>query len=205
MARRTFGAASNSLGIQEAGRCVRTHDGVRGAHRVAQRRPAGGLSGRARQSSRATHSRPSTAPRRQPVALVAPKWPFLGRARWLEGCDGSSHTPQFIAVGTPPDEDGSAGLQYVLAAARNIARLMTDYKVVIDKSIVPVGTGAAPSSPNTPPTPCVAAHPPGPAEAARSARLPHARAGGLSKDSGLMQQAKTISARPTVCYFALCL
>ncbi|MCL2523716.1 MAG: UDP-glucose/GDP-mannose dehydrogenase family protein [Betaproteobacteria bacterium] len=49
---------------------------------------------------------------------------------------------QFIAVGTPPDEDGSADLQYVLAAARNIGRLMTDYKVVVDKSTVPVGTGA---------------------------------------------------------------
>ena len=50
-------------------------------------------------------------------------------------------TLQFIAVGTPPDEDGSADLQYVLAAARNIGQLMTDYKVVIDKSTVPVGTG----------------------------------------------------------------
>jgi UDPglucose 6-dehydrogenase len=49
-------------------------------------------------------------------------------------------TLQFIAVGTPPDEDGSADLQYVLAAARNIGRLMTDYKLVIDKSTVPVGT-----------------------------------------------------------------
>ena len=49
-------------------------------------------------------------------------------------------TIQFIAVGTPPDEDGSADLQYVLAAARNIGRLMTDYKVVVDKSTVPVGT-----------------------------------------------------------------
>ncbi len=49
-------------------------------------------------------------------------------------------TLQFIAVGTPPDEDGSADLQYVLAAARNIGRLMTDYKVVVDKSTVPVGT-----------------------------------------------------------------
>lgn len=49
-------------------------------------------------------------------------------------------TVQFIAVGTPPDEDGSADLQYVLAAARNIGRYMTDYKVVIDKSTVPVGT-----------------------------------------------------------------
>jgi UDPglucose 6-dehydrogenase len=49
-------------------------------------------------------------------------------------------TLQFIAVGTPPDEDGSADLQYVLAAARNIGRQMTEYKLVIDKSTVPVGT-----------------------------------------------------------------
>ncbi len=49
-------------------------------------------------------------------------------------------TIQFIAVGTPPDEDGSADMQYVLAAARNIGRLMTDYKAVVDKSTVPVGT-----------------------------------------------------------------
>jgi UDPglucose 6-dehydrogenase len=47
---------------------------------------------------------------------------------------------QFIAVGTPPDEDGSADLQYVLAAARNIGRHMTGFKVIIDKSTVPVGT-----------------------------------------------------------------
>ncbi len=47
---------------------------------------------------------------------------------------------QYIAVGTPPDEDGSADLQYVLAAARNIGRYMTNFKVIIDKSTVPVGT-----------------------------------------------------------------
>ncbi len=47
---------------------------------------------------------------------------------------------QFIAVGTPPDEDGSADLQYVTAAARSIGKHMTDFKVVVDKSTVPVGT-----------------------------------------------------------------
>jgi UDPglucose 6-dehydrogenase len=47
---------------------------------------------------------------------------------------------QFIAVGTPPDEDGSADLQYVVAAARNIGKHMSGYKVVVDKSTVPVGT-----------------------------------------------------------------
>jgi UDPglucose 6-dehydrogenase len=47
---------------------------------------------------------------------------------------------QFIAVGTPPDEDGSADLQYVLAVAESIAEHMTEYRVVIDKSTVPVGT-----------------------------------------------------------------
>lgn len=47
---------------------------------------------------------------------------------------------QYIAVGTPPGEDGSADLQYVLSAARNIGRYMTDFKVIVDKSTVPVGT-----------------------------------------------------------------
>ncbi|UBU47797.1 UDP-glucose/GDP-mannose dehydrogenase family protein [Cobetia amphilecti] len=47
---------------------------------------------------------------------------------------------QFIAVGTPPDEDGSADLKYVLAVAGTIGEHMNDYKVIIDKSTVPVGT-----------------------------------------------------------------
>ena len=47
---------------------------------------------------------------------------------------------QIIAVGTPPDEDGSADLRYVLAVARTVGEHMTEYKVVITKSTVPVGT-----------------------------------------------------------------
>ncbi|PSB92232.1 UDP-glucose dehydrogenase family protein [Candidatus Pandoraea novymonadis] len=47
---------------------------------------------------------------------------------------------QFIAVGTPPDAVGSADLRYVIDAARNIGRYATNYKVVVDKSTVPVGT-----------------------------------------------------------------
>jgi len=66
-----------------------------------------------------------------------------GRLRFTTSVeDAVAHgTIQFIAVGTPPDEDGSADLQYVTAAARNIGRYMTDYKIVVDKSTVPVGTG----------------------------------------------------------------
>jgi UDPglucose 6-dehydrogenase len=48
---------------------------------------------------------------------------------------------QFIAVGTPPDEDGSADLSYVLAVAETVARHMTSRKIIVDKSTVPVGTG----------------------------------------------------------------
>lgn len=66
-----------------------------------------------------------------------------GRLQFTTDVEKAVHhgTIQFIAVGTPPDEDGSADLQYVVAAARNIGRYMTDYKVVVDKSTVPVGTG----------------------------------------------------------------
>ncbi len=55
-----------------------------------------------------------------------------------EGVDHA--TIQFIAVGTPPDEDGSADLKHVTAVATTIARYMQQHKVVIDKSTVPVGT-----------------------------------------------------------------
>ncbi|MFT5598043.1 MAG: UDPglucose 6-dehydrogenase [Gammaproteobacteria bacterium] len=47
---------------------------------------------------------------------------------------------QFIAVGTPPDEDGSADLKYVLAVAETIGKHMTSHKIVVNKSTVPVGT-----------------------------------------------------------------
>jgi len=46
----------------------------------------------------------------------------------------------FIAVGTPPGEDGSADLKYVISAAKSIGENMTSYAVVVDKSTVPVGT-----------------------------------------------------------------
>ena len=48
---------------------------------------------------------------------------------------------QFIAVGTPPDEDGSADLKHVLEAARSIGERLTEYRIVVNKSTVPVGTG----------------------------------------------------------------
>ncbi len=65
-----------------------------------------------------------------------------GRLRFTTEVEESVHhgTVQFIAVGTPPDEDGSADLRHVVAAARSMGRHMRDYKVVVDKSTVPVGT-----------------------------------------------------------------
>ena len=68
-----------------------------------------------------------------------------GRLHFTTDVEKAAHfgTIQFIAVGTPPDEDGSADMKYVTAAARNIGKYMTDYKVVVDKSTVPVGTADA--------------------------------------------------------------
>jgi UDPglucose 6-dehydrogenase len=65
-----------------------------------------------------------------------------GRLHFTTDVEKAAHfgTVQFIAVGTPPDEDGSADMKYVTAAARNIGKYMTDYKVIVDKSTVPVGT-----------------------------------------------------------------
>ena len=65
-----------------------------------------------------------------------------GRLHFTDDIEAATRfgTIQFIAVGTPPGEDGGADLQYVVAAARNIGRHMNDYKVVVDKSTVPVGT-----------------------------------------------------------------
>jgi UDPglucose 6-dehydrogenase len=68
-----------------------------------------------------------------------------GRLRFtLDAKRAVNHgTIQFIAVGTPPGEDGSADLSYVVQAARAIGERMTDYKTIVDKSTVPVGTGDA--------------------------------------------------------------
>ncbi|HMM71930.1 MAG TPA: UDP-glucose/GDP-mannose dehydrogenase family protein [Rhodocyclaceae bacterium] len=65
-----------------------------------------------------------------------------GRLHFTTDVERSVHfgTIQLIAVGTPPDEDGSADLGHVLAAARHIGHHMTDYKLIVDKSTVPVGT-----------------------------------------------------------------
>ncbi|MDQ2918082.1 MAG: UDP-glucose/GDP-mannose dehydrogenase family protein [Pseudomonadota bacterium] len=65
-----------------------------------------------------------------------------GRLRFTTDVDAAvGHASvQFIAVGTPPDDDGSADMQYVLQAARNIGRRMTQWTLVVDKSTVPVGT-----------------------------------------------------------------
>ena len=66
----------------------------------------------------------------------------VGRLQFTTDVAAAVHhgTLLLIGVGTPPEEDGSADLQHVLSAARSIGAHMTDYKVVVDKSTVPVGT-----------------------------------------------------------------
>lgn len=65
-----------------------------------------------------------------------------GRLHFTDDAEKATHfgTVQFIAVGTPPDEDGGADVKHVMSAARNIGKYMNDYKVVVNKSTVPVGT-----------------------------------------------------------------
>jgi UDPglucose 6-dehydrogenase len=65
-----------------------------------------------------------------------------GRLRFTTDIEeGVAHgAVQFIAVGTPSDQDGSADMRYVIAAARNIGRSMNEYRVIVNKSTVPVGT-----------------------------------------------------------------
>jgi len=66
-----------------------------------------------------------------------------GRIRFTTDVSGAIKESEviFIAVGTPPQEDGSADLKYVLDVARTIGQNMNGYKVVVDKSTVPLGTG----------------------------------------------------------------
>jgi UDPglucose 6-dehydrogenase len=65
-----------------------------------------------------------------------------GRLKFtLDPAEGVAHGLfQFIAVGTPPDEDGSADLQHVLAVARSIGEHLGEYRIIVNKSTVPVGT-----------------------------------------------------------------
>ena len=65
-----------------------------------------------------------------------------GRLKFTtDAAEGVNHGLfQFIAVGTPPDEDGSADLKYVLAVAESIGKNISEYRVVVTKSTVPVGT-----------------------------------------------------------------
>jgi UDPglucose 6-dehydrogenase len=76
------------------------------------------------------------------AALIA-KNVSVGRLRFTTDIAAAVNASQviFLAVPTPPGEDGSADLQHVLAAADSIAFHMTDYKVIVNKSTVPIGTG----------------------------------------------------------------
>jgi UDPglucose 6-dehydrogenase len=76
------------------------------------------------------------------LAAMVRRGAAAGRLRFTtNAAEGVDHGQfQLIAVGTPPDEDGSADLRHVIAVARTIGEHMTDYKLVITKSTVPVGT-----------------------------------------------------------------
>ena len=76
------------------------------------------------------------------LAAMVKKCEAAGHLRFTTDIEAAVHHGEFqlIAVGTPSGEDGSADLNHVLAAARNIGKHMKEYKVVVDKSTVPVGT-----------------------------------------------------------------
>ena len=76
------------------------------------------------------------------LAVVVKKCEAAGHLRFTTDVEGAVNHGEFqlIAVGTPSGEDGSADLNHVLAAARNIGKHMKEYKIVVGKSTVPVGT-----------------------------------------------------------------
>ena len=82
---------------------------------------------------------------------------IAGRLHFTTDVQKAAHfgTIQFIAVGTPPGEDGSAEMKYVIASARNIDKFMIDDKVVVDKRTVPVGTADLTAATCTSPHTCV--------------------------------------------------
>ena len=83
---------------------------------------------------------PIYEPGLEPVVLNNYKQGRLHFATSLDDPAALEGNVFFIAVGTPPGENGSADLQYVLAAARDIGRRIEGYSIVVDKSTVPVGT-----------------------------------------------------------------
>ncbi|HVY66823.1 MAG TPA: UDP-glucose/GDP-mannose dehydrogenase family protein [Gammaproteobacteria bacterium] len=76
------------------------------------------------------------------LEAMVKRWLAAGRLQFTtDVAAGVAHGLfQFISVGTPPDEDGSADLRHVLAVARSIGEHIADYRIIVDKSTVPVGT-----------------------------------------------------------------